>query len=218
MSTELPHGDPGAKPPPLLRTPGGRLACTADIDDLLEQVADGRATELDAHQAQCPHCAAALIELGDLWTPIRALADTPITAPPGVTAAVMRRITQLLHDVWYTLEPTGAGSIRVAARAVAALARSAAMRVPGVRIAFGRSTHEPIATLADTATHRHRYPHAAVGVLGQTATVELALAVTYGEPVDDIARDVQRRVSHELREIIGLHHVTINVTVDDVVR
>ncbi|MEV6926242.1 hypothetical protein AB0M46_17345 [Dactylosporangium sp. NPDC051485] len=42
-----------------------------------------------------------------------------------MTATVMRRLAQLLHDVWYTLEPTGAGSIRVAAHAVAILARDA---------------------------------------------------------------------------------------------
>ncbi|GAA2593477.1 hypothetical protein GCM10010399_25120 [Dactylosporangium fulvum] len=217
MSNEVPHGDPGADPAPLLRAPGGRLACGADIDDLLEQAADRNATEFDAHQEDCPHCRAALTELGDLWTPILALASIPITAPPALTATVMRRLAQLLHDVWYTLEPTGAGSIRVAARTVAVLARSAAMRVPGVSIAFGRSTHEPLATLTDTATRHHRYPHTAVGILGQTAAIELTLAVTYGEPINDVAREVQRRVINELRDAIGLHHITINVTADDVV-
>lgn len=216
MSIGPPHGDPRADPPPLLRTPGGRLACGADIDDLLEQVADGHAAQLDEHQTECPHCRAALTELADLWTPMRALTDTPVDPPPALPAAVMGRISQLLHDVWYTVEPTGAGSIRVAARTVAAVARTAALRVPGVRVAFGRSTHEPTATRADTATRHHRYPHAAVGVLGQTAVVELALAVTYGESIETIARDVQRRVINELRDTIGLHHVKVNIVVDDV--
>lgn len=48
-----------------------------------------------------------------------------------MTATVMRRLAQLLHDVLYTLKPTGAGSIRVAARAVAVLVRDAAVRGPG---------------------------------------------------------------------------------------
>ena len=67
----------------------------------------------------------------------------------------------------------------------------------------------------DTLTHRH--PHAAVGVLGRTAVVDLALAVEYGEPLDAVAREVQRRAVAELRRQAGVQDVTVNVTVDDVI-
>jgi len=37
-----------------------QLPCGADVDELLEQAADGHATELTTHQQNCPHCQAAL--------------------------------------------------------------------------------------------------------------------------------------------------------------
>jgi uncharacterized alkaline shock family protein YloU len=66
--------------------------------------------------------------------------------------------------------------------------------------------------LVARATSGHLHPHAAVGVLGRTAVIDLALAVSYGEPVQDIAHEVQRRVLAELTENVGLQ----SVTVDDV--
>lgn len=50
------------------------LACGADADDLLAQVADGRAGERSPHQRQCPHCQAALAEYDRLWSPVREMA------------------------------------------------------------------------------------------------------------------------------------------------
>ncbi len=38
------------------------LPCGAEIDPLLEQVADGRADNRDAHQRDCVHCQAAITE------------------------------------------------------------------------------------------------------------------------------------------------------------
>jgi len=53
-------------------------------------------------------------------------------------------------------------------------------------------------------------------VLGRTAVVDLAVAVSYGDPVHQIARDVQRHVIAALRDQAGLRNVTVNVTVDDI--
>jgi uncharacterized alkaline shock family protein YloU len=189
------------------------LPCGADVDPLLEQVADGRVGELDAHQRDCVHCQAALPELATLWAPVAVTAGHPVPAPPGLTATVMRQIRVLVRDVWYTLETTDLGVIRIAARIVAALARDSARMVPGVRVALGRSTHD---TLAEKATFGHRHPHAAVGVLGRTAVVDLAIAVSYGDPVHDVARQIQRHVIATLRDNIGLQTVTVNVNVDDI--
>jgi hypothetical protein len=143
---------------------GQRLPCGADIDELLDQVADVNGAEWTDHQSRCPHCQAALTELARLWAPVRALAGRPVTTPVGLTATVMRHIRQTCPDVWYTLQLTDHDVIRVAARVVAAVARNAALRVPGVRI----------------------------------------------------ARQVQQHVTAELRDRVGLHHVTVNITVDDV--
>jgi uncharacterized alkaline shock family protein YloU len=205
---------PGPGAGELLRVP--TLPCGAEVDLLLEQAADGHAGDLDAHQQDCVHCQAALAEFAALWLPVTDLAAVPVTAPPGLTAAVMSQVRALVRDVWYTLQDTGDGAIRIAARIVATMARDAARTVPGVRVVLGRSTQDRLAALAERATIRHRHPHAAVGVLGRTAAVDLAVAVTYGDPVHEIARDIQRHVITALRDNLGLQSITVNITVDDI--
>jgi uncharacterized alkaline shock family protein YloU len=192
------------------------LPCGADVDPLLEQVADGHAADRDAHQRDCVHCQAAIAEFAALWAPVTEAAASPVLAPPGLTAAVMSQIRVLVRDVWYTLQTTDLGFIRIAARIVAALARDSTRMVPSVHVAFGRSTHAKIAALTEQATFAHHHPHAAVGVLGRTAVVDLAVAVTYGDPVHEVARDIQQRVIATLRHQIGLQTAAVNVTVDDI--
>jgi uncharacterized alkaline shock family protein YloU len=192
------------------------LPCGADVDLLLEQVAEGRGADRDAHQRQCVHCQAALGELTAVWAPVTELAAAPVPIPPGLVAAVVSQIRALVRDIWYTLQITEFGAVRIAARVVAALARESARMVPGVRAALGRSTQGRVATLAERTTLRHGNPHSAVGVLGRTAVVDLAVAVSYGDPVHQIARDVQRHVIAALRDQGGLRSVTVNVTVDDI--
>lgn len=209
-------GTPQPAPRPEALDPGRQtLACGASIDDVLEQVADGHADQHDDHQTRCPHCQAALVEFTRLWAPVREFANQPVTPPTGLVAAVMRHIDRLTHDIWYTLHLADAGAIRVAARVIAAIARDAALRVPGVRIAFGRSSDAGMAKAAETGTRQHQ-PPSAVGVIGGTAVVDLAVTVTYGESIDHVAREVQQQVIHDLRRTIGLHQVAVNVTVDDV--
>ena len=123
----------------------------------------------------------------------------------------------LMADVWYSLQLTDSGQVRVAARVVASLARAAARTVPGVRVAFGRRSTGRTPHVVERATLGHSHPHAAVGVSGRTAVLDIALAVHYGRPLDAVAREVQRRVITELRANVGLKDVTVNVTVDDVV-
>jgi uncharacterized alkaline shock family protein YloU len=192
------------------------LPCGADVDDLLEQVAQGRSADQDTHQRHCVHCQAALNEFTALWRPVAELAAAPVSAPPGLVAAVMSHVRRLVTDVWYTLEITEIGAVRIAARIVAALARDSARTIPGVRIALGRSTQGKVAALAEKATFGHRQPDAAVGVLGRTAVVDLAVAVSYGDPAHQVARAIQCQVTATLRDQIGLRDVTVNVTIDDV--
>ena len=206
--------DPHPDGPSLLSA--AELPCGADVDLLLEQAAVGRGHDLDAHQRECVHCQAALGEFTALWAPVSELAAVPVPAPPGLTAVVMSQIRTLVRDIWYTLEVTEIGAVRIAARIVAALARDSARMIPGVRVALGRSTEGQTAALAEKATFGHRHPNAAVGVLGRTAVVDLAVAVTYQNPVHEVARDIQRHVTATLRDQVGLRSVTVNVTVDDI--
>ncbi len=193
------------------------LACGADVDELLEQAADGHAGQFTEHQHHCLHCQAALQEFSRIWEPVRRLAAEHVAVPAALKTAVASQIRKLIADVWYTLQLSDSGAIRIAARVVARIARDAARTVPGVRVAFGRSTHSKTADLAEKATLRHRHPHAAVGVLGRTAVVDLAIAVQYGDQLDAVAHRVQQRAIAELRTKVGLQDVVVNVTVDDVI-
>ena len=191
------------------------LPCGAHVDALLEQAAHGRGAAWDVHQLRCVHCQSALGEFSSLWEPVAELANIPVPAPPGLIAAVMSQVRRLVLDVWYTLEVTDIGAVRVAARIVAALARDSARAIPGVRVALGRSTHSKASALAEKATLGHRHP-AAVGVLGRTAAVDLAIAIGYDRPAPEVAREIQRRVTATLRDQAGLRDVKVNVTIDDV--
>jgi uncharacterized alkaline shock family protein YloU len=207
-----PPGGPAGRP--LLAA--ATLPCGADVDFLLEQVASSRGADRDTHQLQCVHCQAALSEFTALWAPVTELAAAPVPAAPGLAAAVMSQIRSLIRDSWYTLEITESGTVRIAARIVAALARDCARMIPGVRVALGRSTQGKSAALAEKATLGHHHPHAAVGVLGRTAVVDLAVAVTYNDPAHEVARNIQRQVIATLRDQVGLQSVKVNVTVDDI--
>jgi uncharacterized alkaline shock family protein YloU len=193
------------------------LVCGTAVDDLLEQVAEGQAKARSAHQRDCVHCQAALTELIEVWAPMQRLVDEPVVSSPGLRRAIKQQIDRLVENTWYTLQLTEIGEVRVAARIVATVARDAARTVPGVRVALGRSTRAAWASIVDRATQAHRHPHAAVGVLGRTAVVEMAIAVQYGRDVLDVARHVQSAVIAALRRDVGLRTIIVNVTVDDVI-
>jgi uncharacterized alkaline shock family protein YloU len=192
------------------------LPCGRQVDELLEQVAHGLGSRRDPHQAGCPHCQASLSELSRVWAPVTSDAATLLSLPDGLLAAVMHGVRRSVADVWYTFELADGGAIRVATRVVAVVARDAARRVPGVKAALGRSTGSRLAQLVERSTLRHQHPHSAVGVLGRTAVVDLALAVEYGPSMQQLAQTVQEQVARALRDGIGLEAVTVNITVDDV--
>jgi uncharacterized alkaline shock family protein YloU len=198
--------DPGQPADDIPLLPGGavaRLACGADVDELLEQAAAGRSGQLTGHQRG--------------WEPVRDLAAEQVSLPAAVRTAVATQIRKLTADAWYTLELAHGGAIRIAARVVARIARDAARQVPGVRVAFGRSTRPGTAGRAEAATLRHRHPHEAAGVMGRTAVVDLAVTAQYGRELDAVGRSVQERAIAALRSNAGLRDVLVNVTIDDVI-
>jgi len=209
-----PTGPRPAAPSHLLNA--GSLACGADVDTLLEQVADGHARQLTDHQRDCVYCRAAIGELSALWGPVRELAATPVPLPPGLTEAIISRIRRLVRDAGYTLQMTDGGALRIAARIVAALARDAAGRVPGVRLALGRTVPGTLSAAAENVLLSARGTRTAAGVLGRTAVVDLAVAVSYDRPVHHVARDIQKQVAAALRNDLGLRAATVNVVIGDI--
>jgi hypothetical protein len=88
---------PGRQQPRLLLS--AALACGAEVDLLLEQIADGRGADLNAHQRLCVPCQAAITEFTAIWKPVAELAIMPVPAPPSLTDAVMSHIRVLVRDV-----------------------------------------------------------------------------------------------------------------------
>ena len=72
----------------LLANPSRRLTCGAIVDDLLEQAADGHATNLTEHQRTCGHCKPALAAFASLWAPVMEAAAKPAPVPPTSAAAI----------------------------------------------------------------------------------------------------------------------------------
>lgn len=196
-------------------TSGALLPCGRSWDDLLEQVATGSST--DAHQSTCAHCRAALAELRRVWAPVQHLAAEPVQAPPNLVRKVMDQVRAAAQHRWHALLPAERGSTRVAARVVATLARLAAARVPGVRVALGRTTEPRAAGRAAAATARHDASGSAVAVAGGSTVVELALAAQYGAPMHELAERVRTAVVHDLGRLAGLQDVQVDVVIDDVV-
>lgn len=197
-------------------TAGEQLPCGRSWDALLEQVADGLSGPADQHQLTCPHCQAALAELGRVWAPVRQLAAEQVHAPHSLLRKVMEQVRAAARQSWHTLIPGERGSTRVAARVIATLARLAAARVPGVRVALGRTTEARAAGRAAAATDQHDASGSAVGVAGGSTVVELALAAQYDAPLLELAERVRAAVVHDLTRLAGLQNVQVDVTIDDI--
>ena len=197
--------------PTALPTPDSRLACGRAMGPLVEQVAEGRGGDLDAHQRTCPHCRAALGELERLWGPVRAVAADRPRAPTsrgrGGAAPGARRSSQ---EPEYGRLDSPLGHTRVAARVVVALARHLAGQVPGVEVA-----------LSGLAVDGHRsvgevVPDVEAGVSGGSTAVRITLAAAYGQDLQALGERIRAVVARGVREATGLEPVDVTVHVDDI--
>ena len=191
------------------------LPCGAEVDLLLEQVADGRAADLDATSANACTARPRWPSSPPCGSPVTELAGSTVPRRPGLTAAVMSQIRVLVRDVWYTLQTTDLGAIRIAARIVAALARDApgwspASASPWAAAVTAGSPRSPSAPPSATAIHT---PPSACSAAPPSWTSLLPSATATrprGSPRHPAARH-----HHPARQL-GLKTVTVNVTVDDI--
>jgi hypothetical protein len=89
--------DPGQPVHEVRQLLGGtvhHLACGADVDELLEQAADGHASQLTDHQRDCLGCQATPQQFSRIWAPVRRLAAQHVAVPAALKTAVASQIRQ----------------------------------------------------------------------------------------------------------------------------
>lgn len=181
------------------------LPCGRDADAILDQVADGRAAELDAHQRDCPHCQAALREYDRLWAPVRDAAAEPVVVPDSVVQTALTRIRAAMSHPDYGLIESSRGVTRISARVVVAAARRGAQRVPGVRVALSRQV-----------TGEQGVDPVTAGVSGSSTAIQITLAADYGRDLDALGDEVRRVVTETVRRLTDLEPGHVTVVIDDV--
>jgi uncharacterized alkaline shock family protein YloU len=189
--------------------PTGVLPCGAAVDDLLDQVADGNATRRTGHQTDCAHCRAALAELDDLWSPVRAYAAEEITAPVDLLSRMMAQIRQLTEVPGHATFSGERGVTRIAAHVAEVIARAAAGRVAGVVAALGN------VSLDDGSTGSDADAAVAVTVVGRRAVVDITVAAADGEDLQRLAGRIRRTVAADLYALTTMEAIEVNVRIDD---
>jgi uncharacterized alkaline shock family protein YloU len=201
------------------------VPCGALLDDLLEQVADGTPPSDSAHQETCPHCRAALAELGDLWTAVRRLAAEEVTAPPTLTGTIMERVHAIAAHGWHSVLSGQSGVTRIAAWVVAVIARRAAAGVPGVGTVNGQvippaAARGPVHAEfpPDRPSRAQRAEAAGIGVAGRRVVIRIAVTAAAGTPLPALAEQIRCQVSAEVSTMTGLAVAAVDVEVTDLDR
>jgi hypothetical protein len=177
----------------------GTLPCGTLLDDLIAQVTDAAAPIDRVHQAACRHCQAALDAIREVWEEFQQLARAAIALPEDLTERILRRIRQLSRGSGSGVMIASInGETRVAERALARLARGAALAVPEVRLATVLSTEEDPA-------------------LPGSVLVELRLVVRFGPAVARVAAAARERVDRVLRTQAGVGASRVDIAIEDVV-
>lgn len=186
------------------------LPCGRSTAAIVEQVAEGRADDLDDHQQRCPHCRAALAEYARLWGPVAAVAAHRPQAPPSLVEAALRSVRGPGDEAEYGRIDSPQGYTRVAARVVVALARHLATQVPGVEVALGGLVAEGHRASGEVV------PDVEAGVTGGSTAVRITLAAAYGQDLQALGERIRTTVARGVRNATGLEPVDVTVHVDDV--
>jgi hypothetical protein len=171
----------------------GRLPCGRDLDHLVEQVFDGVAPREPEHQAQCPHCQAALQRLRAARDGLGAVRAEPVVAPRALVGDVLARVRAAGTHV--TVDAGAGGSTRSSADVVSSVAQRAAAGVDGVA-----------------------YASAVVTEALETGVVALRvrLVVGYGPSALKLAAEVRSAVERDVERLTGATLRAVDVVIDDV--
>jgi uncharacterized alkaline shock family protein YloU len=195
-----------------------RLPCGADMDALVEQVADGDERLRSPHQEICVHCQTALEELARAWAPVSALAGSEAALPERVVHRIMRRIWRAAAAGWHTVAVTARGKTTISDWVVGLISEGAAREVEAVHL-IGGSLARVAQALRSRRPGSPPPPHSPRGLAAeigpQQATVEIALTAVYGPGLLDVAEAVRRTVAERVEQMTGLEVVEVDVTVVD---
>jgi hypothetical protein len=176
-----------------------RLPCGAELEHLIDQVADGAAAADHAHQERCPYCQAALRGLTRGWSDLRALAGEPVTVPPGLAARIIARVSQLAKQAAGSLLLGSArGETRIGHVVVGRVAQRVAATVPGLAWASVR----PI-------LHDPAYP--------RRLSLTIRIVATFGPALGELADRVRATVQRRVPELTGADLDRVDIRIEDVV-
>lgn len=193
--------------------PTRRLPCGADVEALLEQVADDVVPDAATaeHQRTCPFCGPALEELAAAWAPLDA--EDTAAAPETLQASVMERVVTHATHGWHAAVAAHDGMTRVAAWVVAVVARRAAAGVAGVHTVAGEVSPDGAAVTDVRASFRRRGQDETF--TGTAVVVSLTVTVGAGVPIPPLVAQVRRVVTRHVRLLTGLSAVRVDVHVAD---
>jgi uncharacterized alkaline shock family protein YloU len=205
---------------------GKLLPCGTELATLIDQVAEGLPPERSRHQQRCPHCQAALEQLGQVWGFVREVAREDIVRPPGLVESVVRRIKHELRALGQLIPLeavvprlvrhallTGPGGVtRIADTVVARLVARIVRDTPGVYAlsvrgmsAFSAGSHGGLATRGVSVwVDRHR------------VDIEIRIVIEYGRRVPVVSAVVRDRVACWIERATGLEPGQIDIRIDDV--
>ena len=196
-------------------TPSTPLTCGTDPQQLLDQVGDGRGSDLDDHQAGCPHCQQALRIYRRLWAPFEILAAQTVRAPRGMASRAVAWIRAVYDDTTATplpitgLPPGLPGTATVTTRVVIRCARLAAEQVDGVRLALSELSTSPPAAHSGSDPGRGQAPE-------EDIVLVMTVAAEHGHDLHALGRRIRTAVDDALRSLTGRTPRSIDVHIDDV--
>lgn len=170
-----------------------QLACGTPIVNLVEQVFEGAQASDPGHQADCPHCQAALRKLESVYDRMTGLAAEPVAAPPDLVQNVMRRLRRDRTRVLVSADPHG--SVTVEQAVIVQIARLAALEIEGVAFASVQLTR---------------------GAPPGSVALSAQIVVDYGPPISSLAATVRDRIQQHVARYGGILVTAVDLAVEDI--
>jgi uncharacterized alkaline shock family protein YloU len=188
------------------------LPCGINPERLLSYVAEHTRPDVGSHEAGCPYCQAAIVELTQLWDPVTRWASRDVPVPHRFAAAVTNRVRRLLQSPRHAAAATTHGNTSVTSWVLGLIASAATRDTPGVTKITG------------SPAESRRRPAIRYGADGVDITEIDAsdIIVTVGievQPVKDLERladTVRHNIIQAIREQTHINAAEVDISIDDI--